>query len=220
MEVFDYAHIVRGVDPAWNGHFAQVYGEQMMKPVLLFLALPLALVSFGFPATTPFQTQPDHVWRQSLKTDAARGTAYDRYTLTGKFLKAPPKGDLANRPALVVDCNPPKGTRNGKGKFVSADLLVGPALKIHYVEPAEIHGTSYFPKIFIQYRINDGKDVKEQWAPGSDKASTAIPKSTMKKLLRAQTVDITTNDDAGTPVVMKFDMPDPGPLTQGCNVDD
>ena len=191
----------------------------MMKQFLLFLALPVGLASFGFPGTRPFQTTPDHVWRQSLKTDAARGTAYDRYTLTGKFLKAPQKGDLANRPALVVDCNPPKEGRNGKGKFESANLLVGPALKIHYVEPQEIHGTSYFPKVFVQYRINDGKDVKEQWAPGSDKASASIPKDTMKKLFRAQTLDITTNDDTGATVVMKFDMPDPGPVTQGCNVD-
>jgi hypothetical protein len=192
----------------------------MMKPVLVFLALPLALVSLGFPATAPFQTKPDHVWKQSLKTDAARGTAYDQYTLTGKFLKAPQKGDLANRPALVVDCNPPKETRNGKGKFESANLLVGPALKIHYVEPQEIRGTSYFPKIFVQYRINDGKEVKGQWAPGSDKASASIPKDMMKRLLRAQTVDITTNDDTGAPIVMKFDMPDPGPVAQGCNVDE
>jgi len=191
-----------------------------MKPVLLFLVLPLALVSFGFPRTTAFQTPPDHVWRQSLKTDAARGTAYDRYTLTGKFLKAPKHGDLANPPALVVDCNPPKETRNGKGKFESASLLVGTGLKIHYVEPAEIHGTSYYPKVFVQYRINDGKYVKEQWAPGSDKASALIPKDTIKKLLRAQTVDITTNDDTGAPIVLKFDVPDPTPVTQGCNVDD
>jgi hypothetical protein len=192
----------------------------MMKPVLLFLVLSVALVSSGFPATTPFQTQPDHVWRQSIKTDAARGTVYDQYTLTGKFLKAPQKGDLSNRPAFVVDCNPPKETRSGKGKFQSASLLVGTGLKIHYVEPAEIHGTSYFPKVFVQYRINDGKDVKEQWAPGSDKASALIPKDTMKKLLRAQTVDISTNDDTGAPMVMKFDVPDPTPVSQGCNVDE
>jgi hypothetical protein len=192
----------------------------MTKPILLFLFLPLALVSFGLPATPPFQTQPDHVWRQSLKTDAARGTAYDQYTLTGKFLKSPKNGDLSNRPALVIDCNPPKETRNGKGKFESASFLLGTGLKIHYVEPAEIHGTSYFPKVFVQYRINDGKDVKEQWAPGSDKASALITKDTMKKLLRAQTVDITTSDDTGATVVMKFDMPDPAPVAQGCNVDE
>jgi hypothetical protein len=191
-----------------------------MKSVLLFLVLALALVSFGFSTTKPFQTPPEHVWRQSLKTDTGRGTAYDRYTLTGKFLKAPKHGDLANRPALVVDCNPPKETRNGKGKFESASLLVGTGLKIHYVEPAEIHGTSYYPKVFIQYRINDGKDVKEQWAPGNDKASALIPKDTMKKLLRAQTVDITTNDDTEAPFSMKFDMPDATAVTQGCNVDD
>jgi hypothetical protein len=191
-----------------------------MKPALLFLLLPLALVSFGFSAAMPFQTQPDHVWRQSLKTDAARGTAYDQYTLTGKFLKSPKHGDLSNRPALVIDCNPPKETPSGKGKFESANLLVGTSLKIHYVEPAEIHGTSYFPEVFIQYRTNDGKDVKEQWAPGSDKASALIPKEMIKKLLRAQTVDISTNDDTGAPIVMKFDMPDPAPVTQGCSVDE
>src|SRR5580658_4115860 len=108
----------------------------MTKPILLFLFLPLALVSFGLPATPPFQTQPDHVWRQSLKTDAARGTAYDQYTLTRKFLQAPKYGGRSNRPALLTDCTPPQETRNGKGKFASASFLLGTGLKIHYVEPA------------------------------------------------------------------------------------
>jgi len=191
-----------------------------MKPALLFLVLPLALVSFGFSTTAPQQAPPAHVWRQSIKTDAARGTAYDQYTLTGKFLKAPQRGDFSNRPALVVDCNPPKESRNGKGKFEGMSLLVGTSVKIHYVEPEEIHGTSYYPKVFVQYRRNDGKDEKEQWAPGSDKTSISIPKDALKKFLRAQTIDITVIDESGSPIVMKFDMADPTLVEQGCNVDE
>jgi hypothetical protein len=191
-----------------------------MKPASLLLFVPLALASFGFSATAPQQTPPAHVWRESLKTDAARGTAYNRYTLTGKFLKAPQQGDVSNRPALVVDCNSPKESRKAKGKLEAASLLVGTSLKIHYVEPEEIHGTSYYPKVFVQYRINDGKDEKEKWAPGSDNASASIPKDSLKKMLRAQTVDITVNDGEESTIVMKFDMPDPTPVEEACNVDE
>jgi hypothetical protein len=187
---------------------------------LLLLAL-LALASFGFPAMAPQQSSPAHAWRESPKADNARGTAYNRFTLTGKFLRAPQHGgDVANRPALVVDCRPGKESRNGKGKFEEASLLVGTTLKIDYVEPQEIHGTSYYPKVSVHYRINDTKDEDEKWPPGADKTSAAVPKEWLKKILRAQAVDVTLNDDSGSPIVIKFDMPDPKPLEEGCNVDE
>ena len=195
-------------------------GDKIMKPALLLLLMALFLTSVGFSGTAGQEASSAHVWRESVKTDAARGSVYNRYTLTGKFLKAPQRGDFSNRPALVVDCNPPKESRNGKGKFEGMSLLVGTSLKIHYVEPEEIHGTSYYPKVFVQYRRNDGKDEKEQWAPGSDKTSISIPKDALKKFLRAQTIDITVNDESGSPIVMKFDMADPTLVEQGCNVDE
>jgi hypothetical protein len=97
---------------------------------------------------------------------------------------------------------------------------VGASLKIDYVEPLEIRGTSYYPKVSARYRMNDGKEEQENWDPGSDKGSASISKDALKKMLRGQTVDITVNDDTGTPIVMKFDMPNATSVEQGCNVDD
>jgi len=190
-----------------------------MKPVLLLLPMALFLTFVGFSSMAAQEASSAHVWRESVKTDANRGTVFNRYTLTGKFLKAPQRGDTANRPALVVDCNSAK-ERKGKAKFEAASLLVGAALKIDYVEPSEIRGTSYYQKVAARYRMNDGKEEQENWDPGSDKASASIPKDALKKILRAQTVDITVKDESGTPIVMKFDMPNATAVEQGCNVDD
>jgi hypothetical protein len=159
------------------------------------------------------------VWRQSQKTDASRGLTFAQFTLMGKFLKAPQHGgDISNRPALVVDCNPKKDSH--KGKFESASLLIGANLKIIYVEPEEIHGTSYFPMVLIHYRVNDAKDEEDKWSPGSDKTAVAVPKDAFKKILRAQTVDITVNEDSGSEITMKFEIPDSKSVEDACNVDD
>jgi hypothetical protein len=194
-------------------------GDKIMKPALLLLLMAVFLPSVGFSGAAGQEASSAHVWRESVKTDAARGAVFNRYTLTGKFLKAPQRGDTSNRPALVVDCNSAK-ERKGKAKFEAASLLVGAALKIDYVEPSEIRGMSYYPKVAARYRMNDGKEEEEKWDPGSDKASASISKNALKKILRAQTVDITVNDDTGTPIVMKFDMPNATAVEQGCNVDD
>ena len=191
----------------------------MMKPVRLLLLVPLALASFGLSATPPQLPSSAHVWRQTQRTDAASGTASTRFTLVGKFLKSP-EGDVSNRPAMVVDCIPGKASEHTKGRFVAASLLIGINLKIDYVEPAEIHGTSYYPKVSLRYRINDTKDEEKKWSPGTDKTSTSIPKDSLKKILRAQTVDITANDEHGSQIVMKFDIPDPTPVEAACNVDE
>jgi hypothetical protein len=98
---------------------------------------------------------------------------------------------------------------------------VGSALKIVYVEPEEIRGISYDPKIAIRLRTDDGKaDREEQWSAGTDKASASIPKESLKELLRAHTVAITADDDHGSQVAMKFEIPDSTLVEQGCNVDE
>jgi len=188
-----------------------------MKQALLTVLVALFLSSVGFSRMAAQEPASAHVWRESVKTDAARGTVYNRYTLTGKFLKAPQRGDTSNRPALVVDCNAAK-ERRGKARFEAASLLVGAALKIDYVEPSEVRGTSYYPKVSARYRMNDGKEAEEKWDPGSDKASASMPKDTLKKMLRAQTVDITVKDDSDTPIVMKFDMPNATAVEKACSV--
>jgi hypothetical protein len=187
-----------------------------MKPERLLLLVPLAFTSLGFSALTPQQLPSAPVWRQSQKTNS-RGTAYTQFTLEGKFLKAPQK-DAPNRPALVVDCRPGKNKANGR--FISATLLVGTTMKIDYVEPLEIHGTSYYPKISVRYRLDDAKEEEEKWAPGADKASAIIPKDWLKKILRAHTVEVSGNDDQGSELALQFNLPTSTPVEDACNVDD
>jgi len=55
---------------------------------------------------------------------------------------------------------------------------------------------------------------------GTEKSSVAIPVGSLKKMLRAHTVEISADDDRGLPVVMQFDMPDPTPVEAGCAVVD
>lgn len=190
-----------------------------MKPASLLLLLPLALAPFGLSATPPQQTSSAHVWQPSQKTDAAGEITYTDFTLVGKFLTSP-QGGVSNRPALVLDCIPAKESHRGKGKFVSATLLVGTPLKIEYVEPEEIHGTSYFRKITVRYRMDDGKEEAEKWSIGTDKASASIPKDALKKILHAHRIEITAQDDRGSQVAMQFDMPDPTLVEETCNVDE
>jgi hypothetical protein len=188
-----------------------------MKSTPFVLLLPLAMASFGFNAMAP---QQPPVWRQSQKNDAAGETTYTRFTLAGKFLKAPQGDVFSNHPSLVLDCAPGRGSHPRKGRLLTGNLLVGTALKILYVEPEEIHGTSYFQKISVRYRLDDAKEETERWSPGTEKASASIPASALKKMLRAHAVELTADDNHGLPVVIQFDMPDPGPVEAACGVDD
>jgi hypothetical protein len=196
--------------------YREPQGDEPMKTAPLFLLVSFALASFGFSAMAQQQAPAAPVWRQSQKTNPSRGSTYTRFTLEGKFLKAP-QGDFPNRPALVVDCAPGKGSR--KGKFAAANLLIGPTMKIDYVEPQEIHGTSYYPKISVRYRLDDGKEVEEKWTPGPEKTSATIPKDALKRLFGARTVQLAAEDDRGSRLVMQFDMPASPPVEEACNVD-
>jgi hypothetical protein len=149
-------------------------------------------------------------------TEAGRASTYTRFTLTGKFLKRP-AGDVSNPPSLAVDCGRGRGSA---GKFIEGNLLVGVPLKIHYVEPTEIHGTSYFPKVFVKLRVDDStKSEKRNWTPGKDKTSAVFAKYSIKKILRAHTVEITTEDENGSEVSVQFDVPDSKSVQEACNVD-
>jgi len=192
-----------------------------MKPSSPILLVLLALASSGSPASA----QQPSVWQQSQKTDAAAGTDYTRFTLAGKFVKSP-QGDVSDHPTLALDCVPGKESYRHKSRFVAGNLVVGSPLKIHYVEPEEIHGTSYYPKVSIRYRLDGAKEEMEKWSPGADKnsasapTSASIPEDAVKKMLRAHTVEITAEDAGGLPVVIQFDMPDPALVEEGCNVDE
>jgi len=163
--------------------------------------------------------QQPSVWRQSQKTDAAGETTYTRFILVGKFLKSPQVA-VPNRPAFVLDCVPASESHRSKGRLLDRNLLVGTTLKIVYIEPEEIHGTSYYPKVSVRYRMDNAKEELENWSAGTDKTSASIPVGSLKKMLRAHTVEIAVDDVRGLPVVMQFDMPDPTSVEAGCAVDD
>jgi hypothetical protein len=192
-----------------------------MKANVLVLLVPLALASYGFRATA----QQPAAWQQSQKTDAAAGTEFTRFALTGKFVKSP-QGDVATSPTLALDCVPGKESYRHKSRFIGGNLVIGSPLKVHYVEPEEIHGTSYYPKVSIRYRLDGAKEEVEKWSPGTDKPSASVPISASipieaaRKILRAHTVEITAEDAGGAPVVIQFDMPDPTAVEEGCNVDE
>lgn len=183
-----------------------------MKQLQVLYTVPLALF-FAISSST-FAQQPSSAPQTPgwTKTQPTNGNASVRFVSSGKFLKGP-TSEVTNRPALAVDC----GTGRGSGgKFVAGTLLVGAPLKIEYVEPTEIHGTSYFQKVFAQVRVDDGKVEKRTWTPGKEKTSAVFGKYTFKKILRAHTVEITVKDEGGTELVMQFDIPDASSVAQAC----
>jgi hypothetical protein len=190
-----------------------------MKTIPLLVAALLAWSPFGFAGPASQQVASANVWQQSQRTNTADAFTYSRFTLLGKFL-TPSHDVVPNRPAFVVDCIPANESPRDRGTFLAGNLLVGTTLKIIYVEPEEIRGISYFPKVAIRYRTDDEKKAEDQqWTPGSDKSSASIPEHSLKELLRAHTVAITANDDHGKPVTMEFDMPQPTLVEQSCHVD-
>jgi len=188
-----------------------------MKFAPQLLLVTLASTSFALAEQAPQPESSAPGWLQSQTTDTVRGYTYTRFTLAGKFLNAP-QGMNAPRPALVVDCIPSQDSHASKGKFLSGSLMVGTTLKIVYVEPEEIHGMSYYPKVAVQLRT-DARREDENWSPGTDNTSANIGKGAMKRILRARTVAITADDNNGSPVAMQFDMPDAKLVDQGCDVD-
>ncbi len=185
----------------------------MKKPQLLLLT-PVALLLAAF--TTPGQQQTPSTggWQQAQRTDAARDNSTTQFTLPGKFL-TPPKKDVGDPPSLVVTCKPHASRR----KFSTAYVNVGAPLNIEYVEPDEIKaGTSYFPKVTVRYRLDDQKEEKEQWTPGTEKTSASIPKAALEKMLRARTVQIKVAEFHGGEISMQFDVPDSTQLGTACGL--
>jgi hypothetical protein len=190
-----------------------------MKSTSLLLLVPLAWAACSVADPAPQQPSSAHAWQQSQKSDAEHTLTFTRFTLAGKFA-APPPAEGAHRPTLALDCIPGEGTHPRRGKFLAANLLVGTALKIVYVEPEEIHGTSYFPKVAVRIHADDAKDMEGKWMAGTEKTSASVPKDSLKTILRAHAVTITAEDDRGSQVTMHFDMPDPTLVEEGCNVDE
>src|SRR5271169_5840442 len=183
-----------------------------------FIALVVLLGGIGLSFGTFAKPQPasGQDWQEAQKTDS-HGASYTQYMLAGKFIKRP-HAEVSAQPSLVVGCELAKESRWSKAGFREASLRVGANLKIDYVEPQEIHGTSYYQKNAVQYRLDDGKVERDEWTPGADKTSVSIPKEAMKKFLGAHTVLVTMNEDSAGEIEMQFDMPDPGKVAQACHL--
>ena len=206
-----------------------------MKTTLLLLLAPLACPALANAESAPQQSSAGLAWQQSERTNAADAFTFSRFTLVGKFL-TPLRDALPNRPALVVDCIPARESPRGRGTFLAGNLLVGTNLKVMYVEseeiPSGISGMFYFPKIAVRYRIDNARKEEQdqwwptsaqpvyQWSPSSNKTSASIPKHSLKEILSARNVAITTSDDHGRRIVVRFDMPDPTLVEKACHVDE
>jgi hypothetical protein len=206
-----------------------------MKPNLLFLLVPLAFPTFGVAASAPQPPSSVSVWQQSPRVNAVDDFGYSRFTLLGTLV-TPSSDAMPNRPAVVVDCIPADESPRGKGTLLAGSLHLGTNLKVTYVESEEIpsgnSGIFYFPKIAVRYRIDKARKeeqhqwsptsarTEDQWSPRSDTTSVSIPKHSLEEILRARNVAITTNDDHGRKVVVRFDMPDPTLVEKACHVDE
>lgn len=195
-----------------------------MKPISAFLIVSVASTCCALAQGPAPQGASGHGWHESQHRDAADTYTFTRFTLTGKFLTQLPVHG-SDRPALTLDCIPP--SQSNRAKFLAADLLVGTTLKILYVEPEEIRGTNYFPKVAVRYRTDGSKEEERNWGAGtdrvptgkpSDNTSATVPTEALKKMVHAHTVAITVQTDQGAPVQMQFDMPDSAPIEASCNV--
>lgn len=172
----------------------------------MFLAAP--------PSPGQQQSASAARWQQPQKADAGRDTSSKQFTLAGKFLTKP-KNDAGTPPTLVVTCR----ARGSKGRFSSGSVNPGVPLNIEYVEPDEIKaGISYYPKVSTQYRLDDGKEEKDLWASGADKASATFVKSVLEKMLRAHTVEITVKEFHAGGISMQFDIPDSAQVRDACGM--
>jgi hypothetical protein len=195
-------------------HARMVLGRRCMRLSQLLLVSSSALLLTAIATPGQQQAPPSTVWQQTQKTESGRGSSNVQFSLTGKFLTRPPK-DADIPPSLVVTCRPHSSRR----KFFTADVNVGAPLTVKYIEPDEIKaGTSYFPKVFVEYRLNDGKEQREQWTPGTEKISAAIPKKTLEKMLQASSVMMKVLDNRGGEISMQFDIPDSTPLATSCDL--
>jgi hypothetical protein len=194
-----------------------------MKPTPLLQLVSLAWASLALAQSAG--QPPAAGWRESQHRDPADTYNFVRFDLVGKFLTPLPE-TLADRPDLRVDCIP--AAPSHRSKFLGADLLVGARLKILYIEPEEIRGTNYFPKVSVRYRTDGAREEEQKWPAGtdriptakpSDKTSASIPRDALKRMLGAHTVAITVDDEHGTPVQLEFDMPDPAAVEAACKLE-
>jgi hypothetical protein len=80
----------------------------------------------------------------------------------------------------------------------------------------------------VRYRTDDSAEQEQKWAAGtdriptakpSDKLSATIPRDALKQILRARSVAVSIDDEHGSPVEMRFDIPDPAAVEAACRIE-
>lgn len=189
-----------------------------MRLSSVVLALPL--VASFLCALVPAHAQQapsTRGWQQSDKTDTNRAITTIQFTLFGRFTD-PPRGSVPGPPSIVLVCEPSDHKRTGTGKYISGYIQVGSPLKVDYVEPSEIHGTSYYPEVPVNFHVDNEKSEDAMWAPRSDKTSIALDKDAAKKLLRGREVVISATEPFESQIVMHFDIPDSTAVLTTCGI--
>jgi hypothetical protein len=187
-----------------------------LSPVVLALPLFASFLCALAPARAQ-QAPSTHGWQQSDKTDPNRAISTIQFTLFGRFTD-PPRGSVPGPPSIVLVCEPSDHKRAGTGKYINGYVQVGSPLKVDYVEPSEIHGTSYYPEVPVNFRVDNEKPQDTKWPPRSDKTSIALDKDAAKKLLHGREVVISTTEPFESQIVMHFDVPDSTAVFTTCGI--
>lgn len=151
-----------------------------------------------------------------------RGTSYSQYTLAGKFL-TPPRTSTGESPVFVVKCIPTNHRRSGGG-YVNGKLM-----DAYIVMRSVVDRSS--SRVFVQYRLDDGKMHKEYWDVGTDGTGIFPPEIELNTVIyghflphKEGTNDpirklvLGVNEYMGTEVVVQFDFPDPTEMMDACGL--
>jgi hypothetical protein len=190
-------------------------GNTLMKSSHPLFLLLLAVIAFAVAVPAQQPSASTRTWQQAERIDNNRVINETQFTLAGRFLD-PPHGNVSAPPTLMLACEP--SDRKREGKYISGQLQVGAPLKIVFVEPDEIHGTSYFPEVNVTYRVDSEKPQDVQWPPRTDKTSISLDKEAARKILRGHAVVITVHEAFDSQVVMQFDFPESAEVLQTCGI--
>jgi len=186
-----------------------------MKQIATFVVLLALTVQAQSAFAAPSDAPTSPAWQVTQRNDSSREYPYTRFTLVGKFTNGVAG---ATGPSVVIDCLADLVSHPLTGRVLSASVSAGFPLKVIYVEPLEIHGTSYFPKVATNFRANGSAERQQEWSVGADKTSATIPGDALATLLTSQNVSISAEDSKGASFTMQFDIPDSASVRNSCDI--
>ena len=142
-------------------------------------------------------------WQRTSSLDELHNQSIQTFTLQGEYLTAPQNPGAEAAPQLVVRCADGKvnGSYLEAGTVVVEDAPPGRLFSFH-----------------MEARI-DGKAETIAGNGASDLSSDFFTKVDLLKLLKARVVILGADECLGPELEMKFDMPDPSPVFEGCSRD-